>query len=529
MQEFTSSGNTIYLLQRKFVASLPLRKKRLDEAWRQVTLNSTLDTKQELQEQTLRFIGACDSFGYERMSHLLRKIEAEILSGSGMVPTAIEANLWGLNLLISNLQTETVYDTQKTEKGEAPPDKNRELIVVVDSDPEIREELSIHLKLYRYMPVIFSCFTEISDWNNVAAIIASIEAIQSKVDKKIDTPKVPLLAISPNGTFEARLRAVHLGADGFFVKPFNTSSIMDLLDRWDVTSVHEPYRVLLIDDDDLVGQYVSEKLRLAGMLVQHLSDVSQILPPLEEWQPDVLVMDIVTVGIEVVTLIRHQQNYIGLPIIFLSSDKSMELQMLTIEAGGDEFLLKGLHNDYLINVIQYRCSRFRKLRALTECDSLTGLLNHTRIKERLVLEVGRAIREEEPVSMAMIDIDFFKGINDKHGHLVGDQVIKALARLLRERFRSTDAVGRYGGEEFAVIMPGASEQNARETVNSLRSQFQQLVFSTDKENFQVTLSAGIAQYDGEAEASHFNSLADRALYLAKNSGRNCVMGASDLE
>jgi len=514
-------------LRRQFIASLPQRKKVLEQLWRQFAANpSDASSKEALRSYTLRLMGACACFGYQKMSRLLQSVEQSIGGRTPLVPTAVEATLWGLNMLISKAKISPERVIEHKQSSVKPLGDE---IVVIEPEEAIRNEIITHLQLFRYTPKIYSSLYDIDDWTKVAVIIADLQSVTEAKENLFHLQDVPFLVTATEGTFEERLQAVQLGADGFFAKPINSAAIIEFLERWIFAAAQEPFRVLLIDDDELVGQFMAEKLRAMDMRVHLLTDASLILEPLQEWQPDVLVMDLASVGIQVATLIRHQQTYLGLPIVFLSSDMSIELQMKTITAGADEFLVKGLHESHLMNVIQHRASRFRKLRAMTERDSLTGLLNHTRIKERLVLEVGRSIRDEEPVSMAMIDIDFFKKVNDTYGHLVGDQVIKALARLMCERFRSTDAVGRYGGEEFAVIMPGATEKNALEKVEELRQQFQQLRFSANNTTFQVTLSAGIAEFNREQDSSQFNNLADQALYLAKNSGRNCIRRASELK
>ena len=122
----------------------------------------------------------------------------------------------------------------------------------------------------------------------------------------------------------------------------------------------------------------------------------------------------------------------------------------------------------------------------------------------------------------MIDIDHFKHVNDTYGHLTGDQVIQGLARLLRDRFRQTDSVGRYGGEEFAVVMPDCSIDNAMDIFEELRQQFAHLQFQHENINFSCTFSVGIACFTGEESAQLLNEKADQALYLSKNRGRNRI-------
>jgi diguanylate cyclase (GGDEF)-like protein len=156
-------------------------------------------------------------------------------------------------------------------------------------------------------------------------------------------------------------------------------------------------------------------------------------------------------------------------------------------------------------------------------DSLTGLLNHTATKEQIDIEVSRARRNGDTLAVAMLDIDRFKAVNDTYGHLVGDRVINNLARLLQQRLRNTDVIGRYGGEEFAVVLSGANGESAQRVLNDVRVGFAALKQQSGGTEFSVTLSCGIATFPHHDGAAQLTDAADKALYEAKNSGRNKVV------
>jgi len=125
----------------------------------------------------------------------------------------------------------------------------------------------------------------------------------------------------------------------------------------------------------------------------------------------------------------------------------------------------------------------------------------------------------------MIDIDNFKRVNDSYGHMVGDRVIKSLARLLQQRLRKCDRIGRYGGEEFAVVLPNCDLDSAVNILEKIRTDFSELHYLYKGKEFSVTFSAGIAGFPDYESADLINQTADEALYKAKRDGRNRVVVA----
>ena len=155
-------------------------------------------------------------------------------------------------------------------------------------------------------------------------------------------------------------------------------------------------------------------------------------------------------------------------------------------------------------------------------DGLTGLLNHTAIIEQLGREIVRSNRLKTPLSFAMVDVDFFKKVNDTYGHAAGDRVLKSLARLLKQRLRGTDIVGRYGGEEFAVIMTDTDAPDAAKVIDEIRKVFSRLLHMSDNREFNVTFSCGIADIQQFPDVESVSNAADKVLDDAKMKGRNQV-------
>jgi len=171
---------------------------------------------------------------------------------------------------------------------------------------------------------------------------------------------------------------------------------------------------------------------------------------------------------------------------------------------------------------------FEKIQGLSQRDGLTGLYNHRMFEEKLQMEINRRKRTRYPLSLIMLDIDFFKQYNDTYGHQAGDSVLKELAEIIESQSRSdsTDMCCRYGGEEFAMIMPELELHNAVKVAERLRSVVEEHAFrmNEQKSEGRVTISLGVAGISGahEITAEEFVKKADQALYLSKRNGRNRV-------
>jgi len=164
----------------------------------------------------------------------------------------------------------------------------------------------------------------------------------------------------------------------------------------------------------------------------------------------------------------------------------------------------------------------RELLALSRTDSLSGLLNHGAWKDHLEIEFQRCRREQQGAAIALIDIDHFKVIIDTYGHVTGDIVLRQLSKVLRQNLRVADLAGRYGGDEFCVILPGMPLNRATEVMDALRDRFNALAYAQDP-TLRASLSIGLAPYHlTHADSTSWLNDADLALYEAKSSGRNCV-------
>ncbi len=352
-----------------------------------------------------------------------------------------------------------------------------------------------------------------------------------EVVRRVREQALPVVGISSSRTFEARLRAVRMNVTHFLTLPLDAPQVIERVDRMVHRAGDAPPRVVIVDDDKPAATLHGAMLEAEGMLVRVVTEPEKAMQELEDFAPDVVLVDLYMPGcsgLELAMVLRYEEAWVGLPIMFLSAEKNVDKHMVALGCGADDFMVKPVAANQLVSQVRNRVARARAMRALMHHDSLTGLLNHISFKERLAGEVSRCNRERVPLAVALIDLDKFKHVNDTYGHPVGDRVLRTLSRVLRQRLRRSDGIGRYGGEEFAIVLPGARPEDAARVLDEIRESFAAVVHHAGARSFQCTLSAGVTilSVDGDARA-HEQLLADAdsALYRAKGMGRNRVVVA----
>lgn len=355
-----------------------------------------------------------------------------------------------------------------------------------------------------------------------AAVLGSLDRLVGELRDHLQRG-VPVLVASRHDAAAERLRVVRAGADGFLVKPLDCHDLVDRLDQAARRADAESTAVAIVQRDATEAGCLAETLQRAGMRASVVAEPLQLPEVLDHNSTDLIVLDMDLpgcTGLELAQVVRQYPQHAGVPIVFLADATVPDRRLDALALGADDFLVRPMEPGHLVRALAIRAARARGLRELMLTDNLTGLLNHSRIKEQLRVEVARAGRDHRPLAFAMLDLDGFKGVNDTHGHAVGDRVIKTLARVLQGGLRRSDFIGRYGGEEFAVILPGATAGEARQRLDRLRESFGAIEHGGRCGAFTVSFSGGVAQLRAGQASEELTVAADRALYAAKRAGRN---------
>ncbi len=302
-------------------------------------------------------------------------------------------------------------------------------------------------------------------------------------------------------------------------------------------------RVLLVEDSPVYQRLIAGHLREWGFEVVSLADGLQAWTLLQQaHSPKLALMDWVMPkmdGTEVCRRLRQRgacESYVY--TVLLTAKDGREDLLSAMDAGADDFLVKPFDELELkarlmvgrriLDLQAELISAREGMRYSATHDSLTGLKNRGELMDTLRRDLARSKREKTPVAIALIDVDRFKAVNDELGHPFGDDVLKEVARRLRSSLRPYDSVGRYGGEEFLIVLPGCDLAAGLVRADQIRVTIGAVPIRTSRKERAVTVSMGIAvSNSGDLDVERLLNQADVALYEAKRNGRNRVEPAGD--
>jgi len=292
--------------------------------------------------------------------------------------------------------------------------------------------------------------------------------------------------------------------------------------------------VLLVDDQMIVAHAVRQLFAEDQDIAFHYCpSPHHALEYAKTLRPTVILQDLVMPGISGLELVREYRATPAtaeIPIIVLSAKEEPTTKSQAFAEGANDYLVKLPDRIELIARVRYHSKAYRALTALRDRatrDSLTGVWNRGKIFETLAQELARAGREGTQLAIVMVDLDKFKSINDSFGHAAGDAVVQQASHRLSANIRSYDHVGRFGGDEFLVVLSNCDREQAGMLSERLRQSVVSPPMSFEGREFQVSCSLGVAFADVPSEISvaALVQSADEALYLAKQTGRNRVQRA----
>jgi two-component system cell cycle response regulator len=300
--------------------------------------------------------------------------------------------------------------------------------------------------------------------------------------------------------------------------------------------------LLIVEDNPADAKLIKSLLNSLACSISTVHSGEEALSICNNHKVDIMILDMLLPGLdgyEVVKKVKENASTQSTQIIVVTSLQDIESKIKGYEVGVDDFLMKPINfNEFRarVNSLIKKKAYHDKLMGNFEVavqaaitDKLTGVYNNGYFQHYLKNELKRADRHHHPVSLLMLDIDNFKLVNDRHGHLAGDKLLKEIAAKLNQSIREVDVLARFGGDEFAIILPYTQKENAAAIAERIRLSIENCAVAVDDQtSITLSMSIGVADYAPGVDTAHdVIQKADKALYAAKLDGKNKVCWAAE--
>lgn len=480
-------------------------------------------------QESHKLAGSLGTFGIPKGSQLAREIEQ--LLQADMVKDIDTFNQ--LSSLVKALRWELEHNNFETETK-----TNRFLIISADTElannlinlaicagieaiaisslSAAKSVLQVHADRYNSkdnssLPqAILLDLSSFTNWEEALKLLGIITLMRT----------IPALVLADRDNFNYRLLAARLGGHTFLHKPIAPEILLQTVTQILQCPPNTAARVLVVDGDRQILDHLRKELNQWGMQVNTLDDPLYFWDTLAIFLPDILILalDIPSIsGIELCRVVRNDPRWRCLPVLFLTNYTDADTIYQIFAAGADDYVSKPIIAPELVSRILNRLERLQLARYIDETDTLTGVCNRRKSITEINNLISLAHRYSQPLCFVVLQLLDFKQVNDRYGHAVGDRVLRRLGQLLRQAFRNTDIVARWGGAEFVVGIYGSNKQDGEKLITEVLTTLHKESFTAPTAQFHVILNAGCAQYpeDGAIVQSLY-----RAASTTLNSQKN---------
>lgn len=491
--------------------------------------------RREAERAAHQLAGSVGIFGFQRASALAREIETVLAGGEPIDRDRLLEAADSVVALRGHLEADPEVVVAEQPAPATSIDTSSPRLAVAVHAATTEADLFAEASARGYRPVALGAPGDVTPEDPPVVAVVDLDLPEQRGFEVLEQlsacePPVPSLALTSVGRFGDRVAAARSGARWFLPSDATPEELLDAVEGMLKRAGIDNTTVLAVDDDPSVLAAVEAVLSPAGLDVVTTGSAHDFWAELEHTSPDLVVLDLDMPdvrGDDLCQVLRGDRRWVGLPILFLTGRTDPDTVSAVFTAGADDFVAKPFAGPELLARINNRLERTRLFKAFAETDVLTGLANRRHGEPELAALLRLSERFRQPLSVALLDLDHFKRVNDRFGHGTGDTVLRRFGALLAGAFRGEDVVARWGGEEFLVAMYGMPRDDAVQRVVSVLEQVRAEEFlSPDGEPFAVTFSGGLSTYPDDADTvADLCAAADHALYRAKEAGRDRILSA----
>ncbi|MBY0356378.1 MAG: diguanylate cyclase [Candidatus Obscuribacterales bacterium] len=540
--------NAFQAVKIKYARALP---EKTDELRRLIDAAKADHSEQSIEavrQLAHKLVGTAGSYGYEKFSTCMRKVEQLSVEIKKSPDGNDSAKLWNelkieFELAFQSAQTIAEEAIETTPEADLPPlGPVFARILLVDEDTtflDAAENLGrqCNVSVLKAKNSAEAMNLALMHQLDAAIIDVRTESQDSSFNLAMDLRNlpdydtVPLAFISADAKMRPVVEAAHVGASLHLDKPLDMNSLEAAVRHLVAIRQGGRPKVMIVDDDPDFTAKVAFDLHNDNLLVRAVNDSTKVLDALQEFPPDVLLLDVMMPGMngfEVCKMLRELPRWRDLPIIFITAEMHIDARVKAFVSGGDDYLPKPIVREELLARVRVRLEKSRLLKERSDKDGITGLLLRRAFVEQFNSMLFDAERNNFILSICIIDIDFFKKVNDTYGHMAGDRVLARFGQLMLRRFRVDDLRGRWGGEEFILAFRRETKETMRAALERVQEELGSIAFeSDDGQKFNVSFSGGIASFPEDGASLHeLLAIADKRLYEAKHAGRRRIFSSN---
>jgi len=521
-----------------FLRQLPQRMAAIEENWSELTNREwTAAALEKLYSRVREISEASSRFGLYQLNENVFSAEVYLSSFVGMEQQPAADQLEAIEGLLRNLRAAAASCSEAEANPANPATRGQAIFLLARKDSETLAGLmTAFAEADRKVRTFQDTDSLLESMKNELpmAIVADTSALpaMSPLSREIARLKsersvvIPLIFLSSSSNLQLRVEAIRAGSDAYFVAPFDDKEIAQRVIQMSDRHAEKPFRIMVVEDDPTQAEFAASILRKAGMEVVTVTEPMRALDALGETPPDLILMDIYMPnvnGIELTTVIREQNEFVGIPIVFLSGEQDADKQMDALSVGGDDFIPKPIRPKQLLTVVESRVRRSRRMfNALGSSqahDRLTGLLSRQRFVERVTKALQTAPDQEACVGLLALAPDHTGELLERLGMGGLDALMSELAKVIRTPLAENDAAAKLGEHNLGLLVKRDDEQQLIELVAQLRELVASHPFETGGTTLQITIGVGVCLLDERLDDPDILlSRAEDALQKAQQAG-----------